>query len=103
MVGQHQMGLCGQMETPLRADPPLMQALDLRNQTGRVDDRPAGNEAGDPGTKNAGRDQVQDVLLATNLHGVTGVVAALGTEDPVRLPCHHIEDFSFPFVPPLKA
>ena len=42
MVGQHQMGLCGQMETPLRADPPLMQALDLRNQTSRVDDRPAG-------------------------------------------------------------
>ena len=46
---------------------------------------------------------MQDVLFAANLHGVTGIVAALGTEDPIGLPGHDIEDFSFSLIPPLKA
>jgi len=34
---------------------------------------------------------------------VAGIIAPLGAKDPVRLPGHHIEDFSFSLVPPLKA
>ena len=97
------MGLGGEMEPTFCPNAPLMQTLYLGNQAGRIHHGSAGDQAGDPGTKNAGRDQVQDVLLATNLHGVAGIVAPLGTKNPVRLPGHHIEDFSFPLIPPLEA
>ena len=46
---------------------------------------------------------MQDVLLAADLHGVPGIVAPLGAKNPVGLAGHHIEDFSFPLVPPLQA
>jgi len=46
---------------------------------------------------------MEDVFLSADLDGVTGIVATLGAKDPVRLPGHHIKDFSFPLVPPLKA
>ena len=32
-----------------------------------------------------------------------GIITALGPEDPIRLPGHDIEDFSFTLVSPLKA
>jgi hypothetical protein len=34
---------------------------------------------------------------------VTGIVATLGAKNPVRLPRHHIENLSFPFVSPLET
>ena len=45
---------------------------------------------------------MQDIFFTANFHGVAGVVAALGTKDPVRFPRHHIQDFSLSLIPPLQ-
>ena len=46
---------------------------------------------------------MEHIFCPANLHGVAGIVATLGAENPVRLSGHDVEDFSFPLIPPLEA
>ena len=53
--------------------------------------------------KNTGRDQVQNTLLTIDDESVTGVVAALETDDRLGILCQHIDNLAFAFVSPLRA
>ena len=46
---------------------------------------------------------MQNGFLALNLDGVTGVVAALKTDDGPALGAQHVNDFALAFVAPLCA
>ena len=97
------MGLRSKMKPVVRADTTLMQTLDFRHQPGRFHHCPACDQAGNPGAKDSRWDQVQDIFLPSDFHGVPGVVAPLGTKYPVGLPGHDIKDFSLPFISPLET
>lgn len=46
---------------------------------------------------------MEDILLPADFHSVPGIVSPLGPEDPVGFSRHHIENFPFALVAPLKA
>ena len=56
-----------------------------------------------PGTQDARRDQMEDVLLRPGNDGVPCVIASLAADDDVGLFGEKIDDFAFAFIAPLGA
>src|SRR5262249_710939 len=61
------------------------QAADLLEEDARVDDDAVADDAHLPGVEDAGRDQMQDGLLAAYDQGVAGIVAALKPDHDLRV------------------
>ena len=53
--------------------------------------------------QDAGRDQMQHELLAVDVHGVAGVVAALIARDRRKVRRQHVDDLALALVAPLRA
>src|SRR4029079_18139828 len=77
--------------------------VDLGEQRRRVDDHAVADDAGDAVVQDAGRDEVQDVLLAAHVDGVAGVVTALIAGHHVEPRRHQIDDLALAFIAPLGA
>ena len=69
----------------------------------QIDDETVADDAGDPGMKDAGRDQTQDELRAVDVDGMAGVVSALIPRDDREMWRQQIDDFAFAFIAPLRA
>ena len=84
-------------------DPEPRQLVDLREQRLRIDDYAVADDARDAVVQDAGRDQMQDELLAVHVDGVPGVVSALIARDDRKLRRQQIDDLALAFVTPLRA
>ncbi|MBB5883490.1 hypothetical protein GGR71_000516 [Xanthomonas sp. F1] len=78
-----------------------LQLLDLLAQRGRGDHHAVADQAQRVGAQDAGRDQVQDGLLAVDDEGVAGIVAALETHDGADFLGEQIDDLALAFIAPL--
>ena len=100
----HEMGAVADEEVlGVHLDPAIGEPLDLGNQSNGVDDHAVADDAKLALAENAGRDQVEDILLVAVDNGVAGVIAPLATDDDVDLAGQHVDDFAFAFIPPLGA
>jgi hypothetical protein len=46
---------------------------------------------------------MQNVLFLPDFHRMSGIIATLGTQNPIGLRCHDIQDFPLPLISPLKT
>lgn len=86
---------------PLPIQPLLLQLLQLRKETGHVDDAPTPDQVHAPRIHQPGRQQVEIVGDAIRDDGVPRVVAALGTRAQRCFRAEDVDEFSFAFVAPL--
>ena len=84
-------------------DAEALQFVDLGEERRRVDDHAVADDTGDARVQDARRDQVEDELLAADVDGVPGVVAALIAADHGEVRCQQIDDLALAFVAPLGA
>ena len=103
MVGHHQVGAVADQEILINLDTSFPKTLDLLDESNRVDDDAVADDADLPLAENAGRDQVEDVLLIAIDNGVAGVVTSLAANHDVDPSGQDIDDFSFAFIPPLGS
>ena len=68
-----------------------------------VDDDAVRDHRGDPGRQDAGRQQVQRVLLVADHHRVAGVVAAVELDDVVEPAAEQVGGLALAFIAPLGA
>jgi len=79
------------------------QLFDLFLQRGRGNHHAIADQAQRVVAQDAGRNQVQDGLLAVDDQGVAGVVAALETHDGTDFLGEQIDDLALAFIAPLGA
>ena len=103
VVGHHQVGAVADQEILINLDAALPQTLDLLDKCNRVNDDAVADDADLPLAENAGRDQVEDILLIAIYNGVAGVVTSLAAYHDVDPSGQDIDDFSFAFIPPLGS
>ncbi len=83
--------------------PSAGQLFDLLEQRLRIDDDAVADDAHHAVVQDAGRDQVQHELLAADVDGVAGVVAALVARHPLEARRHQVDDLALAFVAELGA
>jgi hypothetical protein len=74
------------------------QAIKLADQIDGVDDHAIPDDACLSGTEDARRNQVENILLISNNHRVTGIVSALAANDDIGLIGEKIDNLSRAFV-----
>ena len=70
------------------------EAVHLLEQDGRIDDDAVADHADLAGVEDAGRDEMQDGLLALDDQGVAGIVAPLEPDDDIGVLRVKIDNFS---------
>ena len=103
MVWQNKVRLFGEMKSSPCSDFSSSQALNLFHQPDWVHNSSSRNQAGNIRPQNSRGDQMQNIFFFSDLHRVTRVVSPLCSQDPIRLRCHYIQNFSLSLIPPLKA
>ena len=81
----------------------LAQTLDLAEQRDGVDNNTVSNYTNLAAAQYPRRDQVENVFHTTMKHRVTGVIAALTSNDDVSLCGKHIDNLTLAFVAPLRS
>lgn len=81
----------------------LVQAVDLAEDSLRIDNNTRADDVDALRIQDAGRNQLQLVLLTAGYNGVTGIVAALAADNQIRLACENINKLTLAFVAPLSA
>ena len=81
----------------------LVQAVDLAEDSLRIDNNTRADDVDALRIQDAGRNQLQLVLLTAGYNGVTGIVAALAADNQIRLACENINKLTLAFVAPLGA
>ena len=89
-------------EVAVDLDAASLQAGDLLEQSPRINHDTVADDADFAGMQDAGRNQVQDVLIVADLDRVSGVIAALITDDHIGLLGQHVDDLAFAFITPLR-
>ena len=77
--------------------------INFFQQGERIDNDAVANDVELAGIENAGRDEMQHVLLIADLDGVPSIVASLIADDDVRLLSQDVNYFAFAFIAPLGA
>ena len=103
VIRQDQVRLVADQQPVADVDADPRQLVDFGEQRLRIDDDAVADDAGDAGMQDAGRDQVQDELLAVDVHRVAGVVAALIPRDDGKVRRQQVDDLAFAFIAPLRA
>ncbi len=103
VVGHDQVGLVADPEQRvLQQVASCSEPADLLEQHLRIDHDAVADHAELARVKSAGWDQVQDRFFAVDDERVAGVVAALKTDDDVRVPAEEVDDLAFALVSPLS-
>ena len=84
-----------------RAEPG--ELVELGEQRLRIDDHAVADDAGDAGMQDAGRNQVQDELLAVDVDGVARVVAALVARHDGEARRQQVDNLALALIAPLGA
>ena len=79
------------------------ERVDFLDQDLRIDDHAVADDAELVRVQRAGRDQVEDGLLAVDDQRVAGVVAALEADDDIGVVGEQIDDLALALVAPLGA
>ena len=103
VVRQDQVRLVADEQAAADVDAEPGQLVHLREQRRRIDDHAVADDAGDAVVQDAGRDEVQDELLAAHVDRVAGVVAALVARHDVEARRQQIDDLALAFIAPLGA
>ena len=77
------------------------ERVDFLDQDFRIDDHAVADDAELVRVERAGRDQVEDGLLAVDHQRVAGVVAALEANDDIGVVSKQIDDLALALVTPL--
>ena len=97
------MGFLGEVEVLGGVDPFGCQGADLLLEDAGLNKDAVAYHVDLVFVENAGRDDMEDMLDAAKLNGVTGVGAALETGYDIVLWGEDINDFSFALVSPLET
>ncbi len=103
MVGEDQVCAIGDPEPALGLDALGVQAVDLGEEGGRINNDAVSDDAFLAGPEDPGRHEVQHLLDAVVNDGMAGVVAALKARNHVELLGQPVDDLAFAFVAPLGA
>ena len=79
----------------------LVQTVDLAEDSLRIDNNTRADDVDALRIQDAGRNQLQLVLLTAGYNGVTGIVAARCTDNHICTGCHNVNDLTLSFVSPL--
>src|SRR5262249_13555850 len=101
VVRENEMGRFAQVKITVDLDAELAESLDFFNEADGIDADGVADAANLFLAQYSGRDEVEDILLAADVNGVAGVVAALSADNDVRLFSKDIDNFAFSFVAPL--
>ena len=96
------MGAIGK-SNPRRVNSAAVHVINLFKQTLRVDDYAVTYNAGRALIQNSRRQETKFIFLAVYRYCVTGIGAALKSDNRVRLLCQIVDNFSFAFVAPLRT
>ena len=103
MVRHDQRGGRGDLQARTHFHAGRFQFVDFLDQRGRRQHHAVADQAQRVGAQDAGRDQVQDGLLAPDDQRVAGIVAALETDDGTDFLGEQIDDLALAFIAPLGA
>ena len=81
----------------------FVQAVDLAQNRLGIDDHARPDDVDAVRVQDAGRDELQFILLAVYHNRMAGVVAALAAHDQIRLACENINELALALVAPLGA
>ena len=84
-------------------EPAFLEAEYLVPQRPGIDDHPAAQQAPHAFVQDPRRDQVQDVLLRTDMDRVARIGATLVAQHPVHIAAEGVDDLAFALVAPLAA
>ena len=79
------------------------QRIDFVDKNFRVDHHAITDDTEFFGVQRARRYQMEDGLFAVDYQGVAGIIAALITDDDIRVIGKKIDDFAFAFIAPLGS
>src|SRR4029079_11435120 len=103
MIRKNDVRLLTDEQPAIDMDSSTRQLVDLGEERLRIDDDTIADETRDARMQDAGRNQVQDELLALHVHRVAGVVATLIARDRREMRREHVDDLALAFVAPLRA
>ena len=103
VIRENHVGGVADVQPPGGIDAGLFQAVDLLHQADGIDHDTVADDADGVFAKNAGGDEVQDVLRPADDDRVARVGAALGAHDDVRLLGQEVDDLALALVAPLGA
>ena len=104
VIGHDQVGVAADKQLFRRnGESPAGEIGHFREQHTRVDDHAVADHAGLVRVEYARGYDVEDVLLAVDHQGMTGVVAALEADHVIRVPRQQIDDLALALVTPLGA
>ena len=93
----------GDVEIAPDCDIELFQIIDLLEECARIDDDTIPDDACLPLMENGRRQQMQYVFLVADPDGMPGIMAALIADNDVEGRREQVDDFTLPFVPPLRT
>ena len=104
VIRQNQMGfLADPQPARLGQVTALSQLFDFTDQRPRIDDDTATDHARGIAVQRSGWDEMQNGLLIPDHQSMTRVVAALKTDNNIRLGRKQIDDLALPLVSPLES
>ena len=97
------MRAIGDVEAAFYVDARLREHFDFVDERDRINDDAHADDGMLFGTKDAARDELQDVFFFADDDGVAGVVASGYADDVVKRAREIVDDFALAFVTPLRA
>ena len=103
VIRQDEVRLLADQEAIADLDAERAQLVDLREQRLWIDDDTVADDAQHAVVEDAGRNQMEHELLAVDVNGMAGVVAALIAGHHAEMWREQVDDLALAFVPPLRA
>ena len=103
VIRKHQVGRLADEKIAVDMHAQLSEAIDLLDQTDRIDHHAVADHADFAFAQDPRRNQVQHIFLLADENGVTSIVSSLGAHDDVRIVGEDINDLAFTFIAPLGA
>jgi len=97
------MATVGDEQSAFDGDSSGLKSAQFLEEGEWIEDDSAADNARDTLVEYTGRNEVQDVTLASKIDSVSCVVSALIPCDTIKSIRQDIDDFSFSFIAPLKA
>src|SRR5580692_10247508 len=103
MIRENQVGAIADMQAALYLDASLGERFDFSHERARIDNHAGADHRVSLRPQNPARNELQDILVLADDHGVTGVVPSGYACDVVERAGEVVDDLAFAFVTPLRA
>jgi len=103
MIGHDEMRVVADEKPSLDIDVELFELIDFIHQRDGIDDDAVADDTRNVRMKDAGWDQMKNVLVAADDDGVPGIGTSLVTGNDIDVFTQKVDNLSFAFVAPLGS